>query len=322
MRVVGAAEIDAVLDYPALVAALGAAFAGGMTAPPRHHHTIPRAGADATLLLMPAWQERQGGFAGVKIVSVFPDNATRGKPSVIGLYLLLDGDSGEPLAALDGVALTAWRTAAASALAASLLARADARRLAMVGAGAIAARLDRRPRSRPPDFRGRDLEPHAGDGPPVSPPRSTVPACRCAATDDLAAAVGSADIVSAATMAHEPLIRGAWLKPGTHLDLVGAYNPDMREADDDAVRAARILSTRGPGRSSRPATSSSRSPPASSPSATWPATSSTSPAEPFPAAAPTTRSPSSSRSAARSRILPPRSSSGGAWLAPADLEER
>ena len=118
MRTVSAADIDRVLDYPELMAALREAFAGTVTAPVRHHHMIPRAGAEAILILMPAWQDAatHGGFIGVKIVSVFPDNATRMKPSVMGSYLLLAGDSGEPLATLDGVTLTLWRTAATSAL--------------------------------------------------------------------------------------------------------------------------------------------------------------------------------------------------------------
>ena len=126
MRVVTAAEIDRVLTYPALVEALGEAFRGDITVPVRHHHTIPQAGTDATLLLMPAWNTAGERFLGCKIVTVFPDNATRGRPSVHGTYLLLSGETGEPLAMMDGRTLTAWRTAAASALAARYLAREDA----------------------------------------------------------------------------------------------------------------------------------------------------------------------------------------------------
>ena len=151
MRFVTAAEIDAALTYPDLIEALRAAFRGDVIAPTRHHHSLARAGGDATLLLMPAWQAGTGGYAGVKIVSVFPGNAERGKPSVMGTYLLLDGDSGEPLAALDGQALTLWRTAAASALASTFLAapvraaHGDGRRR-----GARAA-ADRRPCRGPAD---------------------------------------------------------------------------------------------------------------------------------------------------------------------------
>lgn len=239
MRLVTADEIDAALTWPTLIAALRSAFGGNTVTPTRHHHRIARSDGDATLLLMPAWQAGAGGYAGVKIVSVFPGNAARDKPSVIGTYLLLDGDSGEPLAALDGQALTAWRTAAASALAASYLAAPDARHMVMVGAGALAPRL---------------IAAHAAVRPIEAvaiwnrnPERAASlaadvdrPGLRVTATTDLAAAVAGADIVSAATMSHEPLIRGDWLKPGAHLDLVGAYNPAMREVDDAAIARATV----------------------------------------------------------------------------------
>jgi ornithine cyclodeaminase len=244
MRVVAAHEIDAALSFPTLIEALRDAFRGDTVVPTRHHHRIARPGNEATLLLMPAWEMRAGGYAGVKIVSVYPGNPARGRPSVVGSYLLMDGDSGTPLAVLDGPALTAWRTAAASALAASHLAAPDARRMVMVGAGTLAPRL---------------IEAHAA----VRPIREVAiwnrdaaraaalaarldrPDLRVHATDDLAAAIATADVVSAATMSRVPLVRGAWLKPGAHVDLVGAYNPEMREADDAALaRAAVHVDTR------------------------------------------------------------------------------
>jgi ornithine cyclodeaminase/alanine dehydrogenase-like protein (mu-crystallin family) len=245
MRFVGAAEIDAVLDYPALVGALADAFRGGFVAPVRHHHQVERPNEAATLLLMPAWTAGGGGYVGVKVVSVFPGNADRGKPSVMGTYLLMAGDSGEPLAGFDGQTLTLWRTAAASALAARHLARTDASRLAMIGAGALAPRL---------------IAAHAAVRPITSVTiwnRTPETAERLAAAldghglsaiagRDRAAAVAEADIVSVATMSREPLLAGAWLKPGAHVDLVGAYTPAMREADDEAIRRARLyVDTRG-----------------------------------------------------------------------------
>ncbi len=239
MRFVTAAEIDACLTYPSLIAALRDAFRGDIVAPPRHHHTLARPDGDATLLLMPAWSGGPGGYAGVKVVSVFPGNAARQAPSVTGTYLLLDGDSGSPLAALDGQALTTWRTAAASALAASMLALPEARRMVMVGAGALAPRL---------------VAAHAAVRPIAevaiwnrTPQRAEALAARidrsglrARAVTDLATAVAEADIVSVATMSATPLVRGAWLRPGAHLDLVGAYNPAMREADDEAMRRSSV----------------------------------------------------------------------------------
>src|SRR5579862_8746904 len=124
MRIIRADEIHRLLDYPSLVAALRAMFRAGCETPLRHHHLIaPPAGGGSpgTLLLMPAWQA--GKALGVKIVTVFPDNALRSLPAVYGTYLLLDAATGAPLAMIDGTALTLRRTAAASALAAGFLAR-------------------------------------------------------------------------------------------------------------------------------------------------------------------------------------------------------
>ncbi len=245
MRFVGAAEIDSLLDYPALVEALARAFRAGVVAPVRHHHTIERQGETATLLLMPAWSAASGGFIGVKVASVFPLNATRARPSVMGTYLLLAGDSGEPLVGFDGMALTLWRTAAASALAAGHLVRPDASRMAMIGAGALAPRL---------------IAAHAAVRPithvtiwnrtPETAERLAAaldrPGLTVTATRDRERAVAEADLVSVATMSRTPLVEGAWLKPGAHLDLVGAYTPAMREADDAAISRARLyVDTRG-----------------------------------------------------------------------------
>jgi ornithine cyclodeaminase len=173
------------------------------------------------------------------VVSVYPDNAKAGKPSVYGSYLLMSGDTGEALALIDGTALTAWRTAAASALAARYLAREDAAHLVMIGAGALAPHLVRahcavRPIKRVTLWnrtRSRAVSTAfalsaAGIEPVIE--------------DSLEAAVRIADIVSCATLSAEPLVRGQWLRKGAHVDLVGAFTPKMREADDDAVRRARI----------------------------------------------------------------------------------
>ena len=242
MRVVSADEIDRALTFPALIDALAEAFKGGFEVPARHHHDIETAGATATLLLMPAWSatSAEGGSVGVKILSVFPDNGARNLPSVLATYLLMDGRTGVPQAALDGTRLTLWRTAAASALAARALARPDAASMVMVGSGALApflirAHLSQRPlhdivvwnrhREKAEELARR----LAADGLPVRP------------TDDLEAAVRRADLVSCATLSNDPLVRGAWLKPGAHLDLVGAYNLKMREADDEALVRARLF---------------------------------------------------------------------------------
>ncbi len=147
MRVFSAEDIDRSLDFPSLVDALSEAMRGGFIAPARHHHEIERAGEKPAIqLLMPAWTEsasRAGLYLGAKIVNVFPGNSARGLPTVMGTYVLQSGRTGATLAALDGTRLTHWRTAAASALAARYLARTDAERLLVVGAGALAPYLAR-----------------------------------------------------------------------------------------------------------------------------------------------------------------------------------
>ncbi len=247
MRVIGAAEVDAALGFPALIEALREAFRSDITVPLRHHHVMERPGmATATHLLMSAWTNGGGeNFLGTKVVNVFPDNGKRGMPSISGTYLLMSGDTGETLAAMDGTRLTARRTAAASALAATYLAREDASRMVMVGAGALAPMLVRAHASIRP-LRHVTLWNHNRARAEALVGQLGDLGCEIAVTDDLAKAVSEADIISCATLSHEPLVKGLWLKPGAHLDLVGAYNPAMRESDDDCVRRARLFAdTRG-----------------------------------------------------------------------------
>ncbi len=195
-------------------------------------------GAEATLLLMPAWQA--GRHIGIKLVTVFPDNAARDLPAVMGAYLLLDGKTGSPLAMIDGPMLTAKRTAAASALAAGYLARTDCERLLMVGTGTLAPQLILAHAAVRPICNvliwGRDPDKAARLAKHLD--RTDF---RVEATDDLEAAARGAHVISCATLSPEPLVRGAWLQPGQHLDLVGGFRPDMRETDDTAIRRARVF---------------------------------------------------------------------------------
>jgi ornithine cyclodeaminase/alanine dehydrogenase-like protein (mu-crystallin family) len=242
MRVITADDLARIFTFPRLIDALRLAFRSPITVPARHHHTLERSGEPpASLLLMPAWTDSgaTGSFLGVKIVSVYPGNAARSLPSIFGVYLLMDGATGAPLAAIDGRVLTLWRTAAASALAASYLAREDAGRLVMVGAGALAPYLIRAHASIRPigdvQIWNRNADKARQLAATFSGERYQV-----RPSVDLEPAVRNADIVSCATLSPEPLVRGSWLKPGAHLDLVGAFTPRMRETDDDAVRRARV----------------------------------------------------------------------------------
>jgi alanine dehydrogenase len=240
MRIIDAAAVTAALTPARLVAALERMFREGCTAPVRHHHTVPVPGAsDATLLLMPAWQA--GSYLGTKICTIFPGNSRLGLPAVSAGYLLMDGRTGAVLALIDGGELTAKRTAATSALAGRFLARTDARTLLVVGTGRIAGELARCHHAVRPDLErilvwGRSADNAArlagelaAAGLPATPAAS------------LEAAVAEADIVSSATLATEPLIRGEVIRPGTHVDLVGGFTPTMREGDDALVARASVF---------------------------------------------------------------------------------
>jgi ornithine cyclodeaminase len=242
MRLIDAAGLDRLLSFPQLIPALAEAFKGGFVAPVRHHHHIERPDADATLLLMPAWSEpaRLPAYVGTKIVTVYPGNAARSLPSIAGLYVLMDGETGAPLCVMDGARLTLWRTAAASALAAAAMARADARHMLMVGAGALAPFLVKAHASIRQLSRVSIWNRSAGAAERVASALRAEGFAASAVTD-LEGAARQADLISCATLSTAPLVKGAWLKPGAHLDLVGAFNMAMREADDEALHRARVL---------------------------------------------------------------------------------
>jgi len=240
---VSAAELERLLDYPSLVDALAAGFAADWTVPVRHHYSIPMPNEpEQTLLLMPAWEAGQA--IGMKLATITPGNGPRGLPAVNAVYLLVDGSTGQPRALIEGASLTVRRTAAASVLAARYLVRTDASRMLMVGAGALSRPLIeahcsqhsiKRVQLWARDTRKRDakVKELAALGLPVEP------------ADDLERSAREADLISCATLSKEPLIRGAWLKSGAHLDLVGAFTPDMRESDDSAIgRASLFCDTR------------------------------------------------------------------------------
>jgi ornithine cyclodeaminase len=241
MHVITSAEIDRALSFPSLIDALADAFRGSIVTPVRHHHEIERPGSHGTLLLMPAWTgpATQDGYVGVKIVSVFPDNGAKNLPSVLGTYLLMDGATGEPRAALDGTRLTVWRTAAASALAARFLAQPDAARMVMVGSGSLAPFLIRAHMSQRP-IREVALWNHNADKAKAVAAHLQAEGLPVTAVTDLEGAVREADLVSCATLSRTAIVKGEWLKAGAHLDLVGAFNLQMREADDEAIRRAQV----------------------------------------------------------------------------------
>ncbi|WP_151526797.1 DUF222 domain-containing protein [Serinicoccus kebangsaanensis] len=238
VEVLDAAEVRAAIDPGALVEALREVFAeGGVEAPERSHVPLDDRHA-ATLLLMPAW--RSGDLLGVKVATHHPGNGDRGLPAIHGTYLLLDHATGVPRAILDGTELTRWRTAAASALAADHLAPAAVGEHLVVGAGNVAAAVPAcyaavrevghtsvwaRDRGRA----ARLVEQLRGQGYAAD------------VADDLRAAVRRADVITTATSATNPLVLGEDVSPGTHVDLVGSFSPQMVEADEALMTRARIV---------------------------------------------------------------------------------
>ncbi len=244
MQIIDAEVLDDLLDYPALIKALREMFRLGCESPTRHHHTVEvPGGAQGTLLIMPAWQA--GGMMGVKTVTIFAGNAARGLPSVLGQYYLMDANSGEPLALIEGTVLTRWRTAAASALASDYLSRTDSGRLLMVGFGSLAPHLIRAHGAVRPIRQVRIWSRTTAHAKALAA-KLEIPGLGITVTTDLEESAAWADIISCATLSTAPLIHGDWLKAGVHLDLVGAFRADMRETDDRAMARARIyVDTKG-----------------------------------------------------------------------------
>ena len=199
----------------------------------------PIAGADSNgFLIWPAWQH--GSSLGIKICTLFPHNKT--VPTVQALYALFDGSNGALRALIDGTVMTYWKTAADSALGADLLARADVQTLLVVGAGAMAPHMVRAYRAIRPGL-AQVLVWNRTPGRAQALVRGIdgIDGIAARAVTDLEAAVRAADVVCCVTASSASLLQGAWLQPGTHVDLIGGYTPQMREADDDVMRRGRIF---------------------------------------------------------------------------------
>jgi ornithine cyclodeaminase/alanine dehydrogenase-like protein (mu-crystallin family) len=233
VKVLSAAEVAHAAPYRDIVEALRQGFKEPATTPVRHHHDpLPT----TTLLLMPAWTAQ---WTGLKVVTVKTDNPALGLPTVQGSYLLLDNATGAPVCMMDGTELTRRRTAAASALAADYLARPDASVHTIVGAGALAVHFARAHATVRPISKtlicNRTTEKAEAVAAQLRQGGMQAETC------EIEAAVRQADIVSGVTGSNVALIKGAWLKPGTHVDLAGAFKPTMRETDGDAVGMASVF---------------------------------------------------------------------------------
>ncbi|WP_313369479.1 ornithine cyclodeaminase family protein [Achromobacter animicus] len=228
MRLIDTEQTRNALSFDTVIPALRDAFREDATVPARHVHAIQSGNAHGTSLIMPAWSER--GYFGVKIINIFPENTHLGLPGLHATYNLYSATTGVPVAQVDGDIVTVYRTAGAAALGADYLARADSRTLLIVGSGRIAGLVAQAMRTVRPIQRVLvwNVRPAGAETLAAGLREQGFDA---QAVTDLQAAVGQADIVSCATLSTEPLIHGAWLRPGTHLDLIGSFKPEMRETD-------------------------------------------------------------------------------------------
>jgi ornithine cyclodeaminase/alanine dehydrogenase-like protein (mu-crystallin family) len=233
MKFISADDIARLVSYKDIVEALRQGFCADIETPVRHHHET---GPATTLLLMPAWGV---DFTGLKTVTVKTDNAALGVPTVQAAYMLIDNKTGTPVCSMDGTELTRRRTACASALASDYLSRTESSTLLIVGAGALAPHFARahaavRPIKTVLIYNRTSAKAHN-----VAVHLSTE-GFAAEVVLDLETAMGRADIISGITSSNTAIVKGAWLKPGTHVDLAGAFKPTMREVDSDTVAAARV----------------------------------------------------------------------------------
>ncbi|MGI9464234.1 MAG: ornithine cyclodeaminase, partial [Aestuariivirgaceae bacterium] len=241
MHVISADEVYRICAWDDLMTALAAAHADEKPLVDRSSIVRDNDGVTETYLNIPAWIP--GKAFGSKIITVLPQNPARfeGIPAVQALVTLFDGQTGSPRAVIDGTSLTYVKTAADSALGSRLLSRDDASVLTLVGTGGLApfaarAHVAARPGLQTVYVWGRRLE----QAKRVAAELSEF-SINAEPVDDLETAVRRSDVVSCVTASLEPVVNGAWLKPGAHLDLIGAFTPEMRECDDDAVTRARLF---------------------------------------------------------------------------------
>lgn len=232
MIVLSAADVARYAPYRDIVEALREGFRAEIETPVRHHHETHT----STLLLMPAWSKE---WTGLKTVVFKPDNPAKGLPTIQASYLLIDNATGSTVAMMDGTEITRRRTAAASALAADYLSLKDASTMTLVGAGALGVHFVRahasvRPIKRVYIYSRTHAKAEAlaielaKDG------------FEAKAVTDLESAVRQSDIVTCVTTSTAPIVKGAWLKPGAHVDLAGAFKPTMRETDAQVVARSSV----------------------------------------------------------------------------------
>lgn len=235
MRFIDAQELCELTPWPRLIDTLQRAFAAACEMPDRVRFDVAGIGS---LLVMPAWSP--GGVLGVKLVQVFPGNTHLNKPAVHGIYMLASAETGEVMALMDADELTTRRTAAASALASRYLSRSDSRCLLLMGAGRLALNVIGAHASVRPIERVLVWARRADRAAALCSRVAAELGLDTAVVGSLADGLREADIVSTVTTAREPILMGSMLRPGTHVDLIGGFTPEMREADDDVIKRGRL----------------------------------------------------------------------------------
>lgn len=241
MQMIDAQRVHELLDFPGLVEAIRRAHLGEM---PKMSDRIiyqedNQQGHPDSFIILPAWQPQQGLLC--KLVTVFPDNMKKhGVANINSIYAFINGETGVTEAVMDGEAMIFRKTSADSALGASLLARADAKTLLMIGAGGLAPYLVRAHCSVRPSLAEVLVWNRTRGNAEKLVEQLAQQSIRATVVDDLDEAVSRADIISCATMAREPLIKGKCLSPGAHIDLVGSFTPQLRESDDEVMRRCKI----------------------------------------------------------------------------------
>ncbi len=228
--------IEKALPYPLLVKALAHGLQLAIEAPPRSHLN-PNHDASC-VLIMPAWRPHQ--LMGVKLVSVWPGNNVKGESAVSGVYVLISCENGHPVAVLDGTTLTLRRTAAAAALAARKLARQDSTTLAVLGTGALSvplvqAHLDVMP------FQNVLVWGRQASKAQTVVAQLQQQGIAASLATDIEQTLAQADVVAVATTATEPFICTGWVRPGTHVGLIGAFTAQMAEAEPSLMPLAKVF---------------------------------------------------------------------------------
>lgn len=233
--------IETNTSFPELISELKLCFSKkDVIVPMRHHHDFPnpKVEVDSTLLLMPAWAPNKS--AGVKIVTVSPENSQFNLPSINGAYIYLDALKGTIKAILEAKSLTVKRTAAASALASMFLSKENSSSLLMIGTGALSINLIKAHASVRPIKEvfiwGRNFDKALAIANSLKEEEFSV-----VAIQTIEEKIGEVAIISCATLSVTPLVLGKFLKKGQHIDLVGSYKKDMREADDEVISKATVF---------------------------------------------------------------------------------